>query len=112
MPEEENEILRDVEEEVKRILREKRAKPIARKPLMVRYFKSIEQVSEKPLEKLLEDGILLIALREDSMSRVKPFIEKLAERVKEMNGDIYLVRWPSLLIVGDKARIEIHEQGS
>ncbi|RLG02853.1 MAG: hypothetical protein DRN61_03940 [Thaumarchaeota archaeon] len=112
MPEEENEVLRDVEEEVKRVLRERRVKPVARKPLTVRYFKSIEQVSEKPLEKLLEDGILLIALREDSMSRVKPLIEKLAERVKEVNGDIYLVRWPSLLIAGDKARIEVHEPGS
>lgn len=112
MPEEENEILRDVEEEVNRILRERRTRPATRKPLMVRYFKSVERVSEKSLEKLLEDGILLIALREDSMSRLKPFIEKLAERVREVNGDIYLVRWPSLLILSNKARIEVHEQGS
>lgn len=109
MPEEENEILKDVEEEVRRILSEKRVKPVLGKPLVVRYFKSIEQASEELLEKLLEDGIVLIALREESMSRVKPLVERLAEKVKGLNGDIYLIRWPSLLVVGGKARIEIRE---
>lgn len=109
MPEEENEILRDVEEEAKKILR-KRAKPVSGKPLAVRYFKSIEEVSDKLLEELLEDGVVLIALREGSVSRVRPLVEKLAEKVRELNGDIYLIRWPSLLVVGCKARIEVHEE--
>lgn len=110
MPEEESGILKDVEEEVKRILRERRAKLVSGKPLAVRYFKSIEEVSEKLLEGLLEDGVVLIALREDSVRRVRPLVEKLAEKVRELNGDIYLIRWPSLLVVGGKAMIEVREE--
>ena len=108
MPEEEKEVLRDIEEEVQRLLGERRAEATPRKTHVIRYFKSIEFLSEDSLDKLLRDGVILIALRSDSLESAKRLAEKLSKKIETRGGSIYFVKWPSLLVVGGKTKIEVY----
>ncbi len=110
--ERDREILEEIEKEVQRILSEKRKKreKASIEPLRIRYFKSVDRDSLRRLRNEMGGaGAILVALNHPDLSGIMEEISELAEKARELNGDIYLIRWPVLLITLEGTRLEIRE---
>ena len=104
----EDELIRDVEEEVKRLLAERRQERVQKKPaLQIYYFKSPEEMREEDLMMGLRDGAVLIALKDGPPENTRKLLENVLRMAKQAGGAIYLIRSPSILILGEGARLEI-----
>jgi hypothetical protein len=104
----EDELIKDVEEEVKRLLAERRPERVQKRPaLQIYYFKSPEEVHEEDLMIGLRGGAVLIALKDGPPENTRKLLENVSRIVKQAGGAIYLIRSPSILILGECARLEI-----
>jgi len=106
----ERKILREIEEEVQKILsEEKKRQEVSKAPIEIHYLKTMR---EDLLEELLGEGggkVILLALSQENLDQVKGRISELAQRVREANGELYFVRWPTLLISLGDTRIRVHD---
>lgn len=104
----EDELIKDVEEEVKRLLTERRMERAREKAsLSICYFGSLDGVRWEDLRDGLRGGAVLIALKDKSPIEAKRILESILQAVKQTGGSIYLIKSPSILIVGESARLEI-----
>ena len=104
----ERRILREIEEEVQKILSEEK-REVSKAPIEIHYLKTMR---EDLLEELLGEGggkVILLALSQENLDQVKGRISELAQRVREANGELYFVRWPTLLISLGDTRIRVHD---
>jgi hypothetical protein len=103
----EDELIKDVEEEVRRLLAERRVEQVQKKPaLQIYYFKSPEEMREEDLMMGLRSGAILIALKDGVPESARRFLEDVSRVVKQAGGAIYLVKSPSILVLGELARLE------
>lgn len=104
----EDELIKDVEEEVKKLLTERRMERIQKKSaLAIYYFRSPDEVREEDLRSGLRSGAILIALKNGSLDKARRFLEDASRAVKQAGGNIYLVKSPLILIVGELVNLEI-----
>jgi len=104
----EDELIKDVEEEVKRLLAERRPERAQKKPaLQIYYFKSPEKVREEDLMMGLRGGAVLITLKDGPPENTRKLLENVSRMAKQAGGTIYLIRSPSILVLGECARLEI-----
>jgi len=108
---EDEDILEEIEREVQKILsREREKRKMEEKPLKIRYFKSVDRETlRKLIEGLEPEGAVLIALKASELESIKEEVSELAKRARELNGEIYLIRWPILLVTLGGTELEIHE---
>jgi len=109
MSDEEGKLLRNIEEEVRKLLSERSAKKVSKKQLVVHYFKSVDRFPEDRINELLEKGVTLIALRGNALKSVGSLTKKLLENVRNRKSSIYLLKWPTLLIIGDEIELKVYE---
>lgn len=108
----EDELIKDVEEEVKKLLTKRRTAYIHGKsapPLSIYYFRSLSEVREEDLITGLRSGAILVALKNESLNRAKRFLEDVSQVIKQAGGNIYLIKSPSILIIGELVRLEIRD---
>ena len=103
----EEELIRDVEEEVRRLLSERKMEHAKKPVLSIYYFRSPNEVHEGDLMAALKGGVVLIALKENSPESAKKLLEEMSKVVKQAGGAIYLIRSPSILVIGESARLEV-----
>jgi hypothetical protein len=103
----EDELIKDLEEEVRRLLAERRVEQVQKRPvLQIYYFKSPEEMREEDLMMGLRGGAILIALKDGTPESARSFLENVSRVVKQAGGSIYLIRSPSILVLGEMARLE------
>jgi len=105
----ERKILKEIEEEVQRILSEEKRREVSKTSIDVHYLKSMK---EDLLRNLIEAGggkMILIALDQENLSRLKGKISELARKIREANGELYFIRWPTLLISLGDVQIKVHD---
>ena len=105
----ERKILREIEEEVQKILSEEKKREVSKAPIEIHYLKTMR---EDLLEELLGEGggkVILLALSQENLDQIKGRISELAQRVRKANGELYFVRWPTLLISLGDTRIRVHD---
>jgi SepF-like predicted cell division protein (DUF552 family) len=104
----EDELIKDVEEEVKRLLAERRPERAQKRPIIqIYYFRSPEGVREEDLMMELRDGVVLIALKDGLPESARKLLENVSRVVKQVGGAIYLIKSPSILVLGNAVRLEV-----
>ncbi|MEM4890788.1 MAG: hypothetical protein QW325_04265 [Nitrososphaerota archaeon] len=105
---EEDELIKGVEEEVRKLLAERKMERAQGKPaLSIHYFGSPDEVRDEDLEAILRSGAVLIALKDRPLDGARRFLEYISQVVKRAGGSIYLVKSPSILIIGGPVKLEI-----
>jgi len=106
----EGRIFKDIEEEVQKILSERRrVEEALEEASRIHYFKSLDPSLRGFLEKISEREVVLIALREEALSKSMEDVKKILEDLKDERRMVYLIRWPTLLIVGRDVELVVHE---
>lgn len=104
----EDELIKGVEEEVKKLLAERRITRMQKKHVLsIYYFGSPDEVREEDLRREMRGGVVMIALKDNSPENARKFLENISTVVKQAGGTIYLIKSPSILIISDLARLEI-----
>lgn len=104
----EDELIRDVEEEVKRLLAERRGDQGKAAP-RIYFFRSVSGLSREALEKALGEGAALISLEGESPEGVRRFLGEISGLIRRVGGSAYLIRSPSILVIGGSAKLELRE---
>jgi len=105
----EQRILREVEEEVRRILRDGGRAGSSEKMVEVHYLKSMR---DKLLRELIKAGgrkIVIAALDREGVHGIREGVLELSKLAREMGGELYFIRWPALLITIGGLKVEVHE---
>lgn len=104
----ESEILREIEEEVKKLLRE--GKSVHREKTVIHYF-SLKRGNklEEILGPIEEDNIVLVSFEDSDLENVRERISILARKVSETGGKAYFIKWPTLLLVRKDVEFKIHK---
>lgn len=96
--EQEVDVLREIEEEVKKLLGERRS--ISRGKAVIYYF-SLKQDGElgEVLKAMEKGDVVLISFEGSDLGNVKEKASALARKMSEIGGEAYFIRWPVLLLV-------------
>lgn len=104
----EADILKEIEEEVKILLGEKRNIRLGK---AVIYYFSLKQDSElgNILEAMRKGDVVLVSFEGSDLENIKEKISMLARKLGEADGEIYFIKWPTLLLVKrDNVELRVH----
>ncbi|RLG11385.1 MAG: hypothetical protein DRN64_01470 [Thaumarchaeota archaeon] len=105
MSADEEEFLRDIEEEVRRLLEGRRGRGRRGKKFRITYVRLDDGLSGEKVEKALREGAVIIALRGEDLGSLMDRVRGLLEGVRSSGGSAYLIRQPALLILGEDAEL-------
>ncbi|MCX8187944.1 MAG: hypothetical protein N3F65_04975 [Nitrososphaeria archaeon] len=104
----EADILKEIEEEVKILLGEKRNIRLGK---AVIYYFSLKQDSElgNILEAMRKGDVVLVSFEGSDLENIKEKISMLARKLGEADGEIYFIKWPTLLLVKrNNVELKVH----
>ncbi len=106
--EREPEIFREIEEEVQKLLK---GDEIRRREKTVIHYFSLKQ-GNKLLEEVLDTArkgdVVLVSFENPDLEEVKEKISALAQKMGEIGGRAYFIRWPTLLLMKKDLQLKIH----
>lgn len=108
----ESRVLREIEEEVQSILH--KSKEVERKvdsvvKQRISYYKLPRTgVVEEASRKVAEGEVVLVAFNGCGVEEVKRVIAELKEKIREGGGRMYLIKWPTVLVVPREAELSVH----
>jgi len=105
MPVDEEEVLRDIEEEVERLLSGRGARKRRGGRFRITYLRLDHELSREEVEKALREGAVIIALKGEDLGGLMDRIRGFLKEVRASDKSVYFIRWPSLLILGEDAEL-------
>ena len=101
----EEEVLRDIEEEVERLLSGRGARKRRGGRFRITYLRLDHEISREEIEKALREGAVIIALKGEDLGGLMDRIRGFLKEVRASDKSVYLIRWPALLILGEDAEL-------
>lgn len=107
--EREPEIFREIEEEVQKILKQEEGRR-REKTAVIHYFslKRGNGILGEILQAAREGNVVLVSFENPDLEGVKEDVSKLAQKIGEMGGKAYFIKWPTLLLMNKDMQLKVH----